>query len=202
MWNLWYLAQKRSRWPRNKNQTHRMNTIPQIWPSGFTLAMALTFNFKGQLSNKLNLMKKRSNCHETKNKCNGWTLDFKITHPLWPWSWTWSWIFKVKGWNCCISGMAGPINLKRKESESIVSWAHNVTLNFDRTHGLGHGFARSNFEIAVSQEWEGRLTLNKSGVSRSLMTVTKVRCKDLSENERGDFRCRPALTRLVFVDCM
>ena len=61
--------------------------------------------------------------------------------------------------------MAGPINLKRKESESIVSWAHNVTLNFDRMHGLDHGFARSNFEIAVSQEWEGRLTLNKSGES-------------------------------------
>ena len=33
-------------------------------------------------------------------------------------------------------------------------------------HDLDHGFSRSNFENAVSQEWEGRLTWNGRDVSR------------------------------------
>ena len=31
---------------------------------------------------------------------------------------------------------------------------HIVTVNFDLTHDLNIEFSRSNFEIAVSQEWE------------------------------------------------
>ena len=44
-------------------------------------------------------------------------------------------------------------------------------------------------------ESEGRLTLNQGGGSRSFMTmsVTKVRCKDLPDSYRGDFRCRRAI---------
>ena len=47
-------------------------------------------------------------------------------------------------------------------------------------------------------EGEVRLTLSKGGGSRSFMTmndhdcdhlVTKVRCKDLPDSDRGDFRC-------------
>ena len=32
-------------------------------------------------------------------------------------------------------------------------WRSNVTLTFDHTHDLDHGFSWSNFEIAVSQNW-------------------------------------------------
>ena len=33
--------------------------------------------------------------------------------------WPWPWIFKVKFWKCCILGMWGPIDMERKEYESI-----------------------------------------------------------------------------------
>ena len=39
-------------------------------------------------------------------------------------------------------------------------------LNCDLNHDLDSWFARSNFENAVSQEWEGRLTWNERDVSR------------------------------------
>ena len=68
--------------------------------------------------------------------------------------------------------MAGPIDAKRKGIQSISCWAYNVILTFDNTHGLDHGFSKSNFEKAISQEWEGRLTLNKRDGSRSFMTMT------------------------------
>ena len=33
------------RLPRNKKQTYRLNSRPQMWPMGLTLAMTLTFEF-------------------------------------------------------------------------------------------------------------------------------------------------------------
>ena len=51
--------------------------------------------------------------------------------------------------------MAGWIDVKRIGSKSIGCWANNMTLTFDHTHGLDHGFSWSNFEIAMSQEREG-----------------------------------------------
>ena len=43
--------------------------------------------------------------------------------------WHWHWIFKVKFWKCCISGMEGPIDMKRKGCESIDCYTHFVTFN-------------------------------------------------------------------------
>ena len=40
-----------------------------------------------------------------------------------------------------------------------------MTLNFDLTDGLDLDLSRENIEIAVSQEWEGRLTWNEMDVS-------------------------------------
>ena len=48
-------------------------------------------------------------------------------------------------------------------------WRSNVTLTFDHTHDLDHGFSWSNSCIS---EWEGRLTLHKGCGSRSFMTMT------------------------------
>ena len=71
------------------------------------------------------------------------------------------WIFKVKFINLCVSVMEGSIDIERKGCESIECWTHVVTLNFDLAHDLDLGFSRWNIKIAVSQEWEGRLTCNE-----------------------------------------
>ena len=75
---------------------------------------------------------------------------------------------------------------------SIKHRASNIVISYDLCHDLDLGFARSNFEIARSQEWEGWLILDKRDGWRSFMTmtdllVTRVKCKDLSDSNRGDF---------------
>ena len=40
---------KMVRLPRSEQQTYRLNSRAQIWPSGLTLAMTLTLNFQGQI---------------------------------------------------------------------------------------------------------------------------------------------------------
>ena len=97
--------------------------------------------------------------------------DDRKLHPLCyfelsPQPWHWPWIFKVKFWKSRISGMGWPIDMGWKGCESIECWTHVVAFNFPLTHDLDHGFSRSNFENAVSQEWEGRLTWNERDVSR------------------------------------
>ena len=52
--------------------------------------------------------------------------------------------------------MGGPIDMEQKGYESIGSYTYFVTLSYD----LDLGFSRSNFENAVSQEWECQLTWN------------------------------------------
>ena len=64
-----------------------------------------------------------------------------------------------------ISWMGWPIDKERKGCESIEYWTHIVTSNFDLTHDLDLGFARPNCEIAVSQDWEARLTWNERDVN-------------------------------------
>ena len=60
----------------------------------------------------------------------------------------------------------GRLTWKQKGCESIGSWIHIVTLNFDLTHVLDLEISRSNFVEAVSQECEGRLTWNERDMSR------------------------------------
>ena len=43
---------------RNEKQTHRLNSTPQMWPLGLTLAMTLTLYFQGQIWNSLYLSQK------------------------------------------------------------------------------------------------------------------------------------------------
>ena len=62
--------------------------------------------------------------------------------------------------------MEGPIDMEQKQCESIGCYTHFVTFNIPLTHDLDLGFSMSNFENAVSQEWKGRLTWNKSDVNR------------------------------------
>ena len=61
------------RLPLNKKQTYWLNSRPQMWPWGLTLAMTLTLNLQGQIWNLLYLSQKWSDCHETKSKHIDWT---------------------------------------------------------------------------------------------------------------------------------
>ena len=62
--------------------------------------------------------------------------------------------------------MGWPIDMERKGCESIGCYIYFVTFNVHLTHDLDLEFSMSNFENAVSQEWNGRLTWNESDVNR------------------------------------
>ena len=134
-------AKKMFRLSRNEKQTYRLNSRPQMWSSGLTMAMTLTLNFKGRygicyISTKMVRLPRNEKqtyplISSTSNATNGfdhgldlWIFKVKCDLDLWPHTWPWPWIFMVTFWNSCFS------------------------------------------------EWEGRLTLNKVGGSRSFMTVT------------------------------
>ena len=125
-----------------------------------------TLDFRGQILKMLYLRNGRADWHGTKAM---WIN--RMLHPLCdcqhsPHPWPWPWIFKVKIWKSRISGMGWPIDMEWKGCESIGCYTHFVTLNVHFTHDLDLRFSRSNFENAVSQEWEGRLTWNERDLSR------------------------------------
>ena len=78
-----------ARLPRNEKQTHRLNSRPQIWPTGLTLVITLTLNCQGQIWNLVYLMTKWSDCHETKNESIDRTLGLKCCRQFLPWSCSW-----------------------------------------------------------------------------------------------------------------
>ena len=61
-----------------------------------------------------------------------------------------------------ILGMGGLIDMEQKGYESIGCWTHHVTLSYD----LDLGLSRSNFEIAISKEWDCWMTWDEIFVSR------------------------------------
>ena len=65
----------------------------------------------------------------------------------------WMCFFKVKHAIGHISGMVGPIDVKRKESAWVGYWVNYVTLTFDLTHDLDLVVSRSKFEINLFEEW-------------------------------------------------
>ena len=164
---------KMVRLPRNEKQTHRLNSRLQMWPSGLTLAMTLTLNFQGPISNWLYLSQKWCDGHETKSKHISWTLGLKCDHQIWPLPWPWPWIFKVKYEICYISTKSGPIATKQKTNISI--WT--LGLKCDNGFDLGHDIDIWIFKVICDLDH----------------LVIKVRCKDLPDSDRGDFRCRRAV---------
>ena len=84
----------------------------------------------------------------------------------------WMCFFQVKHSIGQISGMVGPIDVKRKGCASVEYWVNYVTLTFDLTHDLDLVVSRSKFEIALFEEWGVSLTWNERDVSRSFMTMT------------------------------
>ena len=108
-----------------------------------------------------------------KSKHIDWPLGLKCDHQIWPWLWPWPWIFKAKYGICYISTKRSPIATKRKASILIELQASNVTNGFD----LGHDLDIWIFKVKCELDH----------------MVTKVRCKDLPDSDRGDFRCRRAV---------
>ena len=161
------------RLPRNEKQTYRLNSRLQMGPSGLTLTMTLTLNFQGQIWNWLYLCQKWSDCHQMKSQHIDWTLGLKCDHQIWPWPWPWPWIFKVKYEICYISTKSGPIATRRKANISI--WT--LGLKFDNGFDLGHDLDIWIFKVICDLDH----------------LVTKVRCKDLPDSDRGDFSCRRAV---------
>ena len=99
-----------------------------------------------------------------------------------------------------IAGIVGLVDVKWKWNELIWYWADCMILPFDHTHDLDPGFeiSRSKSEIALSQEWYGRLTWNEKYVSHPFMTmiltsVTMLGWADVPDRDWGDFRCRRAI---------
>ena len=79
----------------------------------------------------------------------------------------------VKYGICYISAKSCPIAMKRKANISIELQASIVTNGFD----LGHDLDIWIFKVKCDLDH----------------LVTKVRCKDLPDSDRGDFRCRRAV---------
>ena len=85
--------------------------------------------------------------------------------------------FNVKFRNICISGIVGLIGVKWKGSEFmelVRYWAYRMTLLFDHTYDPDLQVSRSEFEIALSQEWDGRLTWNERNMSRPSMIMIMI----------------------------
>ena len=106
--------------------------------------------------------------------------------------------FKGKFWNSCISGIVGLIDVKWKGSELIGYWGDYMTFHFDHTHDLDLWVSMSESQIALSQEWDGRLTWNKKDVGHPFMnmilnSVSVVGWPDVPDSDRGDFRRRRAV---------
>ena len=82
-----------------------------------------------------------------------------------------------------------------------------MTLPFDHTHDLDPGveISRRESEIALYQEWDGRLTWNEKDVSHPFMTmilisVTMVGWADVPDSDWGDFRRRRAVDISSYVN--
>ena len=139
----------------------------------------------------LYLSPKWSDFHGTKGKHIDWTLGLKCDHQVWPWPWAWPWIFNVKYGICYISTKKGQITMKRKANISNELQASNVTNGFDLGNDLNLWIFKVKCDLylwpyaccwlrifmvkfwnSCISEWDGRLTLNKGGGSRSFMTMT------------------------------
>ena len=127
--------------------------------------LTLTLDFQGQILKMLYLRNNKADWHRTKGVWVDRMLNPHCDFELSPHPWPWPWILKVKFWKSRNSGMRCPIDMEWKGCEWTECWTHVVTLNFDLTHDPDLEFFRSNFEIAVSQEWEGRSTWNERDMS-------------------------------------
>ena len=128
--------------------------------------LTLTLDLYAQILKMLYFRNGRADWHGTKGIWVDMMLDPHCDFELWTHPWPWPLIFKVKFWKSRNSGMGCPIDMEWKGCESTECWTHVMTFNFDLTHDLDLEFSTSNFEIAVSQEWQGPSTWSERDMSR------------------------------------
>ena len=109
-----------ARLPLNEKQIYRLNSRAQMWPSGLTLTMTLTYIF--QVIYGIYYISAKNGLIATKSKHINWTPGLKGDQwvwlwprdlVLWPHTWPWPWIFMVKYWNSCISEWEGRLTLHK-----------------------------------------------------------------------------------------
>ena len=141
---------------RNVKQTYRLNSKPQMGPSGLTLAMTLTLNFQGQIRNLLYRSEKWSDCLETKNKLIDWTPGLKCDHDL-------------QGF--LFTQIIGHSPIKILKVLNIFKLQDNMYVCF------------CEFYMPLVQ-LRSKCPVAKLGRQHG---PWKVRCKDLTHSDRGDF---------------
>ena len=60
-----------------QKEKYQLNTRPQMWPIGLTLAITLTLKFQGQIWNLLYLLTKLSDCHKLKMNAS---IEHKVSN--------------------------------------------------------------------------------------------------------------------------
>ena len=75
----------------------------------------------------------------------------------------WMCFFKVKHYFGHISGMVGPIDVKRKGSTWVGYWVYYVTLTFDLTHDLPLGCLKVKFQNSCISGIVGLIDVNWKG---------------------------------------
>ena len=88
--------------------------------------------------------------------------------------------------------------MKTRWVNMILCRLYNLALWTHHDLDLGVEISRSESEIALSQDWDGRLTWNEKDVSHAFMTMiltslTMVRWADVPDSDWGDFRRRRAV---------
>ena len=127
----------------------------------------MTLNFQLAISQPkmIRLPRNEKQTHRQDSRLQMW--------PSGPWPWPWPWIFKVNYENCFTSTKKWSDCHKRKASISI--WT--LGLKCDNRFDLGHDLDIWIFKVICDLDH----------------LVTKVRCKDLPDSDRCDFRCRRAV---------
>ena len=144
--------------PWKEKQTYQLNPMPQMWPSHLTLAMTLTLNCQGQIWQ----MRQKP---FFPNSCKKKFCLFFLGHYI---------CKKIPG------GEPPDLHLWHGEpSRTLRMW--RLVAWCGTAHDLDLGFSRSNWKA-----WE--LVILDHELDLDLLVVTKVRCKDLSDNDWGDFR--------------
>ena len=106
--------------------------------------------------------------------------------------------FKVKHSVGHISGMVGPIDVKRKGGALVGYWVNYVTLTFHLTYDLDLLVSRSKFEMALFEVW-GLIDMEWKGCESIIhdhdcdLWVTMVGWVDVPYSDWGDFRRRRAV---------
>ena len=113
--------------------------------------------------NLLYRSQKWSDCHETISNID-WTHSLKCDHRFWPWSWL------DLGFSRSNMEFAIPqpkMSDCHETKGKHIDWTQSLQFDLDLCpHTWPWPW------IAVISEWEGRLTFNKGGGSRSFMTMT------------------------------